>query len=230
MSLPCRPSNPPAIQEALRSPGWFNPRLHECRSEFRRPRRACLPHPPDKYSSLHMIFWPQCLPFAPLISDGIGRRKALSIGCFLIMGGVILQALAANIGQFIASRCISQSLQLDYLFILLIMLCTVGLGICLITNAGPVLTTELAYPTQRGAITALYNTIWYFGSILSAWICYATLRTLPDSIWMWRSVLYPHWSQDHALTLATGSLASFRHCQHSYLVLACCLFLKVRAG
>ncbi|KIM27466.1 hypothetical protein M408DRAFT_24412 [Serendipita vermifera MAFF 305830] len=108
------------------------------------------------------------LPFAPYVSDGIGRRKALSIGCFIIVGGVVLQTLAANVGQFIASRCI------------------IGLGITLITNAAPVLTTELAYPTQRATITALYNTLWYFGSIISAWVCYATLRTLPDVIWQWR--------------------------------------------
>lgn len=57
------------------------------------------------------------------------------------------------------------------------------------TNAAPVLITELAYPTQRGAVTALYNTIWYFGSILSAWVCYATLRTLGNTIWEWRSVI-----------------------------------------
>ena len=47
------------------------------------------------------------LPFAPYISDGIGRRKTLSIGCFFVVVGVVLQVLAANVGHFIASRCIS---------------------------------------------------------------------------------------------------------------------------
>lgn len=108
------------------------------------------------------------LPFAPHISDGIGRRKALSIGCFIVVGGVVLQVLAANVGHFIASRCI------------------IGVGICMIVNAAPVLITELSYPTQRGALTALFNTVWYFGSIFSAWVCYATLRTLTGSIWEWR--------------------------------------------
>ncbi|KAG8818925.1 hypothetical protein FRC18_012268 [Serendipita sp. 400] len=28
--------------------------------------------------------------------------------------------------------------------------------------------------------------MWYFGSIISAWVCYATLRTLPGSVWEWR--------------------------------------------
>jgi MFS family permease len=47
------------------------------------------------------------LPFAPYLSDGIGRRKTLSLGCFVIAGGVILQTLSKNTGQFIASRCLS---------------------------------------------------------------------------------------------------------------------------
>lgn len=109
-----------------------------------------------------------CLPIVPYISDGIGRKKTLAIGSFIIMGGVILQTLSANVGHFIASRCV------------------IGLGICLITNSAPVLVTELAYPTQRASLTALYNTLWYFGSIISAWVCYATLRTLSNSIWEWR--------------------------------------------
>lgn len=62
----------------------------------------------------------------------------------------------------------------------------VGVGITLTTNAAPVLVTELAYPTQRGSISALYNTLWYSGSIMSAWVCYATLRILPNSHWEWR--------------------------------------------
>ena len=32
----------------------------------------------------------------------------------------------------------------------------------------------------------MYNGSWYIGSILSAWITYATLRTLTGSVWAWR--------------------------------------------
>ncbi|KAG8860731.1 hypothetical protein FRB91_001434, partial [Serendipita sp. 411] len=108
------------------------------------------------------------LPIAPYISDGFGRNRALSIGAFTVVGGVILQALSTSIGHFVASRSI------------------IGVGITIITNAAPVLITELAYPTHRGSLTALYNTLWYFGSIISAWVCYATLRTLTGSVWEWR--------------------------------------------
>lgn len=50
----------------------------------------------------------QFLPIAPFISDGLGRRKALSIGCFITVGGAILQTFAGNVGTFIASRCLSE--------------------------------------------------------------------------------------------------------------------------
>ncbi|CCA66654.1 hypothetical protein PIIN_00337 [Serendipita indica DSM 11827] len=83
-------------------------------------------------------------------AQNFGGLVALSIGCFIVVGGVVLQVLAANVGHFIASRCI------------------IGVGICMIVNAAPVLITELSYPTQRGALTALFNTVWYFGSIFSA--------------------------------------------------------------
>ena len=49
------------------------------------------------------------LPFAPYISDGIGRRKTLSIGAFIIAGGAVLQALSSNVIHFIASRGLSTS-------------------------------------------------------------------------------------------------------------------------
>lgn len=44
----------------------------------------------------------------------------------------------------------------------------VGLGLGFATNAAPLLITELAYPTQRGPITASYNSSWYLGSIVAA--------------------------------------------------------------
>ncbi|KAG8814234.1 hypothetical protein FRC19_001920 [Serendipita sp. 401] len=133
------------------------------------------------------------LPIAPYISDGFGRNRALTLGCFTIIGGVILQALATTVGHFIASRCI------------------VGVGICLIQNAAPVLIAELAYPTQRGTLTALYNTMWYFGSIISAWVCYATLRTLPGSIWEWRLVGFP---QEYTIPPVVWQRVFTHHFQH----------------
>jgi MFS family permease len=50
------------------------------------------------------------------------------------------------VGMFIAAR-----------FIL-------GFGLAITSNAAPTLVIEIAHPTHRGKITALYNTMWYLGS------------------------------------------------------------------
>lgn len=53
--------------------------------------------------------------------------------------GVILQGAAQNVGMFIAARGV------------------IGFGLGISITAAPVLILELAYPTQRGAMTSLYN-------------------------------------------------------------------------
>jgi hypothetical protein len=39
-----------------------------------------------------------------------------------------------------------------------------GFGLAITSNAAPTLVIEIAHPTHRGKITALYNTMWYLGS------------------------------------------------------------------
>lgn len=48
------------------------------------------------------------LPFAPLVSDGLGRRKGLLIGSCIMLGGVALQTQSISIVQFILSRGMSK--------------------------------------------------------------------------------------------------------------------------
>lgn len=50
--------------------------------------------------------------------------------------------------------------------------------------ASPLLITELAHPVERGKVTALYNTMYYFGAFLGGWITYGTLRI--NGNWAWR--------------------------------------------
>jgi MFS family permease len=42
----------------------------------------------------------------------------------------------------------------------------------------------LAHPNQRGKITAVYNTFYYFGSTIAAWTTFGTLQI--KSNWSWR--------------------------------------------
>jgi MFS family permease len=87
----------------------------------------------------------------------------------------------------------------------LIYIYEVGVGLTMCTNAAPLLLVELSYPTQRGKISSIYNSSWYIGSIISAWVSCIEIRTkcesaetLPEvcfgayisaraSVWSWRA-------------------------------------------
>ncbi|KAI0001426.1 general substrate transporter, partial [Russula compacta] len=138
-------------------PAWQN--------QFKSPRGMTL----GAITSAQMIGCLAGLPFTPFCSDRFGRRVTLVVGAILMLGGVALQAIALTIGQFIGARVL------------------VGAGLIFGMNAAPLLITELAYPTQRGKITALYNTMWYGGSIVAAWSCLVAYITASNSIWSWRA-------------------------------------------
>lgn len=107
------------------------------------------------------------LPFAPLLTDGLGRRKAIFVGGIIMLGGVVLQVQSRDVWQFIIARGL------------------IGFGIAFSVNAAPLLITEVTYPTQRSTITAMYNSMWYVGSIVSAWTTFGTFR-MTGSTWSWR--------------------------------------------
>ncbi|KAF4597167.1 hypothetical protein EYR40_007618 [Pleurotus pulmonarius] len=108
------------------------------------------------------------LPLTPLASDNLGRRAALFIGSVIMLSGVGLQCASSNVQMFIGSRVM------------------IGVGLTFSLNAAPLLLIELAYPTQRGKITSIYNSSWYLGSIISAWSCFASYDQASGSMWSWR--------------------------------------------
>jgi MFS family permease len=78
----------------------------------------------------------------------------------------VLQTAAQNVGMFIGCRFL------------------IGFGLSFATMAAPVLITELAFPTHRAPMTGLFNSSWYLGSIVAAWVTYGTFRI--ESTWSWR--------------------------------------------
>ncbi|KIY65865.1 hypothetical protein CYLTODRAFT_50810 [Cylindrobasidium torrendii FP15055 ss-10] len=108
------------------------------------------------------------LPFTPIVSDKLGRRASLFVGSILLLAGVAMQFAASTIHFFIAARVV------------------LGFGLAFCTNSAPVLLIELAYPTQRGKFTSFYNSLWYTGSICSAWVCYGAFKHSAGSMWSWR--------------------------------------------
>ncbi|KAL0262015.1 hypothetical protein SLS55_003450 [Diplodia seriata] len=59
----------------------------------------------------------------------------------------------------------------------------VVLGLVVLLGSAPLLVMELAYPTHRGKLTTMYNTLWYVGSIVAAWTVYGTVNYTSDAAW-----------------------------------------------
>jgi sugar porter (SP) family MFS transporter len=106
------------------------------------------------------------LPVTPYIADGLGRRWGVVIGCLIMILGVILQTISINLKMFIAAR-----------FFL-------GFGIAIAHGASPLLVTELVHPQHRATFTTIYNTTWYIGSFVAAWLTFGTNHINND--WCWR--------------------------------------------
>ena len=108
--------------------------------------RGYFDHPtPEMLGTLNAIFPVGkllALPVSAFLADRFGRRWPLLFGFILAIGGAALQGASQNVAMFIVSR-----------FIL-------GAGTSLMSQPSPILITELAYPTQRGQLTALYNTFF----------------------------------------------------------------------
>src|ERR1700744_2380070 len=104
--------------------------------------------------------------------------EACANGCRIL--GVILQSISTSLGMFIAAR-----------FFL-------GFGVAIahgsrsvtvksaafLTVDSPLLLTELVHPQDRPIFTSIYNTTWYFGFIIAAWLTFGT-NQIPNN-WAWR--------------------------------------------
>ena len=106
------------------------------------------------------------IPAVPYIADILGRRWGIIIGCCIMLLGVTLQGISINFRMFIAAR-----------FFL-------GFGIAIAHGSSPLLITELVHPQHRATFTTIYNTMWYGGSFLAAWLCYGT--SFVNNNWSWR--------------------------------------------
>ncbi|KAK3675863.1 hypothetical protein LTR78_004055 [Recurvomyces mirabilis] len=103
---------------------------------------------------------------APYMADYGGRKWTIFTGCAIVVIAGIVQCLSINIHMFIAARFL------------------IGLGSGFSGLGSPLLITEVAHPAERGILTALYNTQYYFGAFLGGWITFGTLY-IPSN-WAWR--------------------------------------------
>jgi len=106
------------------------------------------------------------LPITPYIADIGGRRIGIITGCIIMIVGVILQSIGVNVHMFIAARFL------------------IGFGVAIAHGSAPLLITELVHPQHRAIFTTIYNSTWYFGSIVAAWLTYGTFQI--QNAWSWR--------------------------------------------
>jgi MFS family permease len=104
--------------------------------------------------------------FVAPFSNHFGRKWALILAFAITVIGAGIQAASMNLGLLIFSR-----------FFL-------GFGCGVMSQPSPILLAELAYPTHRGKITALYHCFYFVGAIAAAWITFGTLKMTGD--WSWR--------------------------------------------
>ncbi|KAH6692488.1 sugar transporter [Plectosphaerella plurivora] len=105
-------------------------------------------------------------PLVAYFANRWGRKKGLYIGLFFLFAGAFLQAFTPNVAGFVVSRAL------------------LGQPSAWWGGLGPLLVTELAYPSHRAFITAVLNAGWYVGSTIAAWATFGT-RNYGDS-WAWR--------------------------------------------
>lgn len=104
------------------------------------------------------------LPITPYIADGLGRRVGVMTGCIIMVLGVILQSIGVNIQMFIAARFL------------------IGFGVAIAHGSAPLLITELVHPQHRAIFTTVYNSTWYLGSIIAAWLTYGK-KSWASCVW-----------------------------------------------
>lgn len=105
-------------------------------------------------------------PFAPYLSDGLGRRRTVFIGALIMCIATAIQTASQSVGMFIGARFL------------------IGFGLTFAANAAPMLVTELSYPKYRAQLTSTYNSLWYSGAIVAAWTTFGTFKI--QSTWAWR--------------------------------------------
>ncbi|GME85795.1 unnamed protein product [Ambrosiozyma monospora] len=94
--------------------------------------------------------------------DRFGRRPCIVVGIIGVIVCTVIQVTAKHLPQLCSARWL--------------------LGIVAMFSGvpSPLLITELAYPSHRGKLTALYNTFYYFGAILASWSCYGVSKRIDD--------------------------------------------------
>ncbi|CAG8197762.1 unnamed protein product [Penicillium salamii] len=103
---------------------------------------------------------------ASYFADAFGRKRCVALGSTIMVCASIIQAATNGHWAFLGTRLM------------------MGVGLGFAQTAAPPLTTEIAHPRHRGTVTAIFQSTWYCGAVLSAIITLATLFL--HNSWSWR--------------------------------------------
>ncbi|OEJ84063.1 Lactose permease [Hanseniaspora osmophila] len=114
------------------------------------------------------------------INDALGRKKALIIGNVIMLAGVLVQSFS---GAWIHGLPENYTKR-DILGMMIGGRIILGFGSGILQVAAPSLISELSFPTHRQATTTVYNSSWYLGAIVAAWVSFG-VKNLHHH-WNWR--------------------------------------------
>ena len=114
------------------------------------------------------------------VIDKFGRKPGIQIGNIIMIIGVIIQSCAGVWEKSFPSDYTGRNV----LGMLIGARVVLGFGAGIIQVAAPSLISELSFPTHRSTSTAYYNSSWYLGAIVAAWVSYGT-RNMANN-WCWR--------------------------------------------
>ncbi|KAH8804366.1 hypothetical protein F5884DRAFT_883775 [Xylogone sp. PMI_703] len=98
-------------------------------------------------------------PVGAYIADHWGRRGGVMVGSIISTIDCALQTASINFPMFLVALMIDHA-------------------------SAPLLVNELCHTQHRARVTAVYNTTWYFGSIIEAWATFGTINI--QNSWSWR--------------------------------------------
>lgn len=98
------------------------------------------------------------IPIVPYTADILGRRSGVVIGCSIMIVGIALLSMGFHIAMFIVGRLL------------------LGFGIAIAHGSAPLLIAELVHPQHRAIYSTIYNTLWYLGSLIGAWVSFGILK------------------------------------------------------
>ncbi|KAM0271892.1 hypothetical protein ACHAQH_008934 [Verticillium albo-atrum] len=105
-------------------------------------------------------------PAGAWVSNRWGRKPGIYIGYAFVVIGVGIQSAAQNEKMFTYARLL------------------IGISSAWLSISAPVLLNEIAYPTHRAIVSALYMCGYYVGGTISSWVTFGTRNMTSD--WAWR--------------------------------------------